>query len=97
MKNVILLLVTLTVLVAFYFFGRGIWFPMYAQMIGKRTVADVVEEYGVSAEDKLTHAFVSAGVYFPPQEIALLAIKEDKILELWARQGERWSLKIIRY
>lgn len=91
MKNTILLVVTVTALVAFYFFGRGIWFPMYVDMIGKRTVTDVIAEYGVAAEEKLTDAFVSAGVSFPPQEIALLAIKEDKTLELWARQGERWS------
>jgi L,D-peptidoglycan transpeptidase YkuD (ErfK/YbiS/YcfS/YnhG family) len=90
MKKTILLVAALITTGAFYMFGRGIWFPMYTKVIGKKTVGEVIEEYGPAAESKLRKDFISAGAPFPPLQLALLAIKEDKVLELWSEAGTGW-------
>lgn len=55
-----------------------------------RTVSEVIQRYGPSAEAVLKPAFARAGVAYPPAQITLLGFKQEKRLELWARQGSRW-------
>ncbi|MDP2177348.1 murein L,D-transpeptidase family protein [Methylicorpusculum sp.] len=54
---------------------------------GQRTVADVLEAYGPYASHKLTHYFTMAKVSYPPREVAFVALKQEKKLELWARDS----------
>ncbi|GAL03500.1 glutamate synthase [NADPH] large chain [Photobacterium aphoticum] len=68
-----------------FVYGRGYWYPVYTKMKGKQTVADVVDKYGESAESRLKTAFDDAGMAYPPKEIALLAVKAEKRVELWAK------------
>jgi hypothetical protein len=67
---------------------------MYTKLTGKRSVAEVIELYGAAAERALRPSFEAAGVNFPPARVALLAVKEDRQLELWAVGGpdDRWRL-----
>lgn len=76
----------------FYIYGRSIWVPIYRAMIQKETVKTIQEKYGATAQERLEPYFIQAGIAFPPQEIKLLALKEEKLLELWARNGShyRW-------
>jgi hypothetical protein len=56
---------------------------------GQWTVEDVLDDFGASAKRKMSPYFVQAKVAFPPSEVILLAFKEEKTLELWARaEGE---------
>ncbi|MEI8593059.1 L,D-transpeptidase family protein [Photobacterium sp. Hal280] len=59
--------------------------------LGKRTVDDVLTTYGHLSEMRLKYRFRQADVSYPPQRIALLGLKEEKALELWAfdQQGRR--------
>ena len=50
------------VLAGFYFFWRTIWFPKVVGVSGMRTVADVIELYGASADADLQAKFAVAGV-----------------------------------
>jgi murein L,D-transpeptidase YafK len=52
---------------------------------GQWTVSDVVQVYGKNAVDKLGHYFKKAKVAYPPREVTLIAYKQEKKLELWAR------------
>lgn len=83
-----LLLLALVILgVAFHHYGRFLWFPMYSKIVGKHTVAQVIEHYGEQARARLQPHFDAAGVAYPPTRITLLALKEEARLELWA-EGE---------
>jgi len=59
---------------------------------GGRTVADVLHLYGKRAEERLLPDFRAADVEYPPQRLALLGLKEERSLELWAESGAGWRL-----
>ncbi|QUJ70167.1 L,D-transpeptidase family protein (plasmid) [Photobacterium sp. GJ3] len=62
-------------------------FHTHAQSVshsGKRTVDDVLAIYGQLSEQRLKYRFRKANVAYPPTKIALLGLKEEKALELWA-------------
>ncbi|WP_163832787.1 L,D-transpeptidase family protein [Spartinivicinus ruber] len=92
MKFRILGLLTVGVfIILFYVFGRSIWYPIYNEITGKRTVQSAIDEYGPNARKKLETYFETAGVSYPPSEVALLAIKQSKALEVWASDGGAWK------
>lgn len=68
----------------FYFFGRTIWFPTVARVSGMRTVADIVELYGASADADLQPKFAAAAAAYPPASLTFIALKQERILEVWA-------------
>lgn len=55
------------------------------QVTGQRTTGDVIQSIGSAAESRLRPAFQAASVAYPPQSIALIGLKDEKRLELWAR------------
>jgi hypothetical protein len=59
-----------------------------------RTVADVVRTMGPAARTRLQPHFTAAGVAYPPRSLTLLALKEERRLELWA--GGSGSLRLVR-
>lgn len=56
----------------------------------QQKIAYAVEQHSPQAEKRLKPYFSRANVHYPPQQIALLVFKQEKRLELWARQGEAW-------
>lgn len=52
----------------------------------------VILAYGVRAEEQLTNTFIEANATYPPLEITLLALKNERVLELWGKdeQGYHW-------
>ncbi len=60
--------------------------------IGERTVEDIVQIYGANATRKLNNYFAKAKVSFPPKEITLVALKQERKLELWARDSKEFRL-----
>lgn len=77
----VLLAVVLSV-VAMY--GRSLWVPVLTKVKGRQTVADVLTSVGSQARARLSVAFDHASVSYPPQQVHLLAIKDQASLELWA-------------
>jgi hypothetical protein len=59
---------------------------------GRRSVADVLRDFGPYAEQQLKPYFESAGVAYPPREVTLVAFKQEKKLELWARDAAEYRL-----
>ncbi len=74
-----------------YHNGRYIWHPVVLKVVGKRTTEDVVKLYGTKAESRLMPHFLRTGVSFPPQKVAILVFKHEKILELWADKSNRMT------
>lgn len=54
---------------------------------GQWTVRDVVQVYGKNVQDKLGYYFTKAKVAYPPRQVTLIAYKQEKKLELWARDN----------
>lgn len=81
----LLLIIAIISVSIIYFYGRSVWVPVYQSMSGKETLASVIEKYGERAEKRLIPYFETAGVVYPPKEIKLLALKEERFLELWAK------------
>ena len=52
---------------------------------GQWTVDDVLADFGAYAGRKLEPYFARAKVAYPPREVVLLALKEEKKVEVWAR------------
>jgi hypothetical protein len=62
---------------------------------GQRSVDDVLYSFAPYAVGQLKPYFRKAGVSYPPREAALIGLKEEKKLEVWAR-GEKGKFKFIR-
>ena len=54
---------------------------------GQWTVEDILQAYGTNVKGKLNYYFEKAKVSYPPREVAFIALKQEKKLELWARDS----------
>ena len=60
---------------------------MYADRAGD---AEVLRPDLVRAEERLAARFASGGLSYPPRGVALVALKSEARLELWAATGDGW-------
>ena len=58
-----------------------------------RSVADVVRSVGPAARERLAPRFAATGVAYPPRSFTLLALKEERRVELWA--GDAGALRLV--
>lgn len=58
----------------------------------QRTVEDVLQAYGPYATLKLAPYFAKANVSYPPREVVFIALKQERKLELWARDNGEFRL-----
>jgi hypothetical protein len=64
---------------------------MWGTMRGGYTVAERLEQFGPEVDERLRPVFDAAGVKYPPAELAFVAFKDSKVLELYAKDGkEPW-------
>ncbi|GBC59806.1 hypothetical protein DENIS_0747 [Desulfonema ishimotonii] len=92
MKNkMVIAVIVFSGILTLYFYGRGLWHPVYTKVRGVKNVADVMAEYGPLAEPDLRKKFKEAGAVFPPEKAALLAVKDERIIELWAGSNGKWT------
>lgn len=89
-QRLILLVCLVLSTLAFFHFGRRAWVPVYHRLAGGRTVAEVAEQYGPAADEKLKKSFRAVNVSYPPASLALLGFKEEKVLEVWAPRDREW-------
>lgn len=61
----------------------------------EKTVADRLEQYGATARTRLRPHFEQAGISYPPQALAFIGLKQEKSVEIYARQGTN-DFKFIR-
>jgi hypothetical protein len=70
---------------AFWFFPGPSWRSIYRQFVSPRTVDSVIVAYGPRVDAKLSSLFERQGLSYPPKEIALIATKLERKLEVWAK------------
>lgn len=91
MKKLLITLILIAALVAFFKFGRSIWNPIVSNIKGKETVASVNEKYAEAAFDRLKSNLQNSGFDQSPDNIMLIALKEERILELWGLNQGNWK------
>jgi len=63
-------------------------FAMAPKLSWDKAIEHAVNKYGLRAEPQLIKFFKNANVSYPPKEIALLAFKSERKVELWAKNPE---------
>ena len=66
---------------------------LLSAMAEARSIDDVVRLYGRDARQRLAPAFERSGVTYPPAHAWLVALKEERRLELWAGGRDRRHIK----
>lgn len=66
---------------------RKIYYTPFPQLPGQWTVEDILQTYGANVTSKLNYYFAKAKVSYPPREITFIALKQEKKVELWARDS----------
>jgi hypothetical protein len=66
---------------------RKIYYIPPTKLPGQWTVEDIQQAYGAYVKGKLSYYFAKAKVSYPPREVTLIALKQEKKLELWARDS----------
>lgn len=88
-RKIILLSVAFLAMTAMFIFCHDRWLvDRYAKYKGRRIVSDALSEFGGSVEARLVKVFKDTGVEYPPRRMTLVAIKDEKSLELWVETGE---------
>ena len=62
-----------------------------------RSIDEVMQRYAPEAEPTLKKQFSDAGVSYPPQKLALLAFKKERMLQIWAQGTTRQWQHITQY
>ena len=62
--------------------------PLPPAKPGPYTVADRLEQYGEAARARWEPAFSANGIAYPPSKIALIGLKDEGVLEVWAASGD---------
>lgn len=70
---------------------------MVNTLSGSYSVAERIEQYGFQARKRLKPYFESAGISYPPSELILVGLKQEKILEVWAKNTNTEFRKIREY
>ena len=94
MKNKLIVTVSLisVLLVGLFIFIQRPWQSFHRIAPDRETINSVIEKYGEAAEKRLIPYFEKAGIDYPPESLILLALKDEKRLELWTRKENFRSL-----
>lgn len=68
------------------------WEVAHLKWHGPFKVEDRLAQFGARANARLAPHFAAAGAAFPPEEVTLLAFKDARVLQLYARgAGQSWT------
>ncbi len=67
--------------------SRKMYYIQPPKLPGQWTVEDILQAYGPYVAGKLNYYFTRAKVSYPPREVTIIALKQEKKLELWARDS----------
>lgn len=67
----------------------GSLFAMAPKLNWDKSVDNAIVKYGLRTEPELKRFFSNAKVAYPPKDIALLAFKQERKVELWAKNDQQ--------
>ena len=65
--------------------------------VAPRTVDDRVQEYGALVRERLEPKFRAAGVPYPPRQVTLIGLKQERVLEVYAAGADEQFRFICSY
>lgn len=94
-KIIVFAVLSVALVLAWNFRGQmGIGAIMARQRFVKYSVEDRLREFGGAARGRWTPHFKTAGVDYPSQHVVFVALKQEKVFEVYA--GDATKLKFIR-
>ncbi|MFA5959148.1 MAG: L,D-transpeptidase family protein [Tatlockia sp.] len=79
------------ILLTLLFFILTPTYSMGPKLNWDNAVDKAISRYGLPTEPQLMNYFTNAHVAYPPKEVALLAFKKERHLELWAKnENQSW-------
>lgn len=66
--------------------------PFIQRARGEHTVVEMLQAYGGPARDRLKAQFGAAGLQYPPAEVVLLGLKQERKLQVYANQAAGESM-----
>lgn len=92
MKKVFLAaLVFIIVVSGIYLFGGAIWKPMYHKVVENKTLEQAIDEIRPSNQEVIESYVHNAGLIEMPDNLTLLAFKEEKKLEVWTYHNNEYK------
>lgn len=88
-----LVLLVVVPLAAILLLRPSLLWSFWIRLRGRATVAERVEEYGAPARERLLPPFTQAGIPYPPAAVRLVGLKQEALLEVYARADHsewRW-------
>lgn len=67
----------------------------WAKLHGGYSVSDRIEMHSADVRQRVAPRFAAAGVTYPPRRLALLAFKDERVLEVYARDADAAAWKRI--
>ena len=92
MKKFIGIAIVVGVLLAFYKFGRKIWYPVLLKLKGRKTVDEVIKNLEADVMIRLKDDLAKCGLTSFPKKILLVGIKSQQKLQLWAKTDQGYKL-----
>lgn len=78
-------------LIGFILLFHQVAFAMAPKINWDQAIDSAIVRYGLRMEPELKRYFEKAHTAYPPRDVALLAFKKEKKVELWAKNGsEHW-------
>ncbi|KTD08231.1 L,D-transpeptidase family protein [Legionella jamestowniensis] len=85
-----------SLLLSLLVFFSSVSLSMAPKLNWDKAIDKAVYRYGLKTEPDLMRSFAQAKVAYPPQEVALLAFKKERQVELWAKNDNQ-SWAFIKY
>ncbi|HSD39667.1 MAG TPA: L,D-transpeptidase family protein [Rhodocyclaceae bacterium] len=67
-----------------------------AKWHGPYTVDDRLEQFGARVAERLRPSFAGAGLTYPPHEVTYVAFKDERVLELYARNSASDAWRFVK-
>ncbi|OGK13141.1 MAG: hypothetical protein A2W80_11665 [Candidatus Riflebacteria bacterium GWC2_50_8] len=96
-KLLIVLIILVVTIVLLFPYIKVVKEYVGLRMTGKKTVDDRVAEYGHIVDQRLAPLFAKAGVHYPPAEIVFIALKTERLFEVYANNSGEKFKKICTY
>ncbi len=89
MNKRLLTVLVVILLAIFYKVGRGLYMPVVKKLTGKETTSSIQNKLKGTAKQRLIKKLRKAGQRSTPEQLIILAFKEEQVLEIYASdQGQ---------
>ncbi len=97
MKIRIMIYVVIIAASILFYFGRSIWKPYALKLHGYKTTEDIYQSIGQKIETAIKPKFITANAPYPPNHLTIIALKQERLLEIWTHNKNNTPVLIDTY